>query len=87
MSAYDPNSMIEELRIYQERAEAYFDDNMTFTEDVRIYGENVTVDHSHRGPDLIKLELLDDIIPLSIEVYEIEYRLHSIEGDKATFKY
>lgn len=85
MSGYDAYSLIEELRIYQERAEAYFDDNMTFTEDVRIYGEKVTVDQEHHRPDCIKLEMLDDILPLSIEVYGHTYRLAHADNQTATF--
>lgn len=87
MSQYDPNGLLVELDSYQVSAEAYFDDNMSFTEDVRIYGENITVDHSHRGPERIKLEMLDDIVPLSIEVYGHTYRLEHADDQTATYKH
>jgi len=84
--SYNPESLIAELEQYQEAAEEYFEDNLKFTEDVHLYGEQVTVKHEFYGPDFIKLEIIDDILPLSIQVHEQTFRLDSFEGDTATYR-
>lgn len=86
MSTYDLGNLIHELRVYQDQADAAVVDNLIITERTAHDNPAKVLETKEEAPNEITIELQDDIVPLSIESYEIEYRLHSIEGDKATFK-
>lgn len=87
MHAYDLQSLSEELTIYQERADIAVEDGLIITERTARDNPAKVLETKQEAPNEITIDLLDDIVPLSIESYGIEYRLHTIEGDKAIFKY
>lgn len=84
---YNPDSLIAELQSYQEAAEAAFLDGVIVHEDFHPYGSTVAKETRKEGPDYFTIETIDDILPLSFYLFELTYRLCSINGDQARYRY
>ena len=85
--SYCPESLIAELQSYQDAAEAAFLDGVIVHEDFHPYGSTTAKETRQEGPDYFTIETIDDILPLSIYLHELTYRLCSVDGDKATYRY
>ncbi|WP_299469437.1 hypothetical protein [uncultured Gimesia sp.] len=84
---YDPQSLIDELAHYQEAAEEAFADGLRVHVDIHPDGSTVVKDGRIEAPDRFTIETVDDILPLAFYLHELTYRLESVVGDKATYKY
>lgn len=85
--SYNPASLLAELQDYQERADEAVAGNLIVHEEFHPYGSTVAKETRLEAPDTITLETIDDILPLSIYTHELTYRLESIQGDEATYRY
>lgn len=85
--SYDPISLMAELRDYQTQADEAVEGNLIYHEEFHPYGSTVARETTCEAPDEIVLDTLDDILPLRVYTHELTYKLESINGSQATYRY